>query len=78
MSIPQHTAEPGMSSSRRTGGRLPCCQTCGDVVGVYEPIVLMEPTGRRETSIAAEPGLRDAGLVCHHRACADRLDESSV
>lgn len=51
------------------------CQTCGDVIGVYEPIVLVEPPGRRETSLTAEPELRDSAPVCHHRACADDLDE---
>jgi hypothetical protein len=46
------------------------------VIGVYEPIVLVEPPGRRETSLAAEPELGDSALVCHHRACADDLDDS--
>jgi hypothetical protein len=43
---------------------------------VYEPIVLVEPRGHRETSIAAEPELRDSAPVCHHRACANDLDDS--
>jgi hypothetical protein len=65
-----------MSGSTHTGGVLVRCQTCGDVIGVYEPIVLGEPPRRRETSLAAEPGLRDSAPVCHHRACADGLDDS--
>lgn len=51
------------------------CQTCGDVIGVYEPIVLAEPRGRRETSLAAEPALREAAPMCHHRACAGDLGD---
>ena len=43
---------------------------------MYEPIVLVELPGRRETSLAAEPELGDSALVCHHRACADDLDDS--
>ena len=62
-----HTPVRLMSSVR--------CQTCGDVVGVYEPIVFLEPGGRRETSIAAEPELRGSAPVCHHRACANELDD---
>jgi hypothetical protein len=41
---------------------------------MYEPIVLVEPHRRRETSLAAEPELRDAAPVCLHRACAAKLD----
>lgn len=65
-----------MSRSTHIGGTRVRCQTCGDVIGVYEPIVLVEPPGRRETSLAAEPGLRDSALACHHRACADDLGDS--
>ena len=67
-----------MSSARRTGGALPRCQTCGDVIGVYEPIVLVEPPGRRETSLAAEPDLGYSALACHHRTCVDELDDLST
>ena len=31
------------------------CQRCGDVIGVYEPLVLQTPSGRQETSLAADP-----------------------
>lgn len=65
-----------MSSSTHIGRALPRCQTCGDIIGVYEPIVVMEPRGHRETSLAAEPELRDSAPVCLHRACADDLGES--
>jgi hypothetical protein len=65
-----------MSSSTHTDRAPVRCQTCGDVIGVYEPVVVLEPPGRRETSLAAEPELRDSAPVCHHRACADDLDDS--
>jgi hypothetical protein len=65
-----------MSNSTHTAGALVRCQTCGDILGVYEPIVLVEPWGQRQTSLAAEPELRDSAPVCLHRACADDRDES--
>jgi hypothetical protein len=52
------------------------CQTCEDIIGVYEPTVLVEPCGQRKTSLAAEPELRDSAPVCLHHACANDLDES--
>jgi hypothetical protein len=47
------------------------CQQCGDVIGIYEPLVLLTATGRRETSLAAEPGLSGARPAVYHSTCAD-------
>src|SRR5665647_2569078 len=33
------------------------CEWCGDVIGVYEPLVVVAHRGSRTTSIAAEPHL---------------------
>lgn len=71
---PSSAAPPGVDSPRRTGSALPRCQACGDVIGVYELIVLAVPRGCRETSLAAEPDLADSASVCMHRACAVDLD----
>jgi hypothetical protein len=65
-----------MSNSTHTAVALVRCQTCGDIIGVYEPVVLVEPWGQRQTSLAAEPELRESAPVSHHRACADNLDAS--
>jgi hypothetical protein len=45
------------------------CGRCRDVIGVYEPLVAETPTGRRRTSLTADPWLQHAGHACYHRAC---------
>jgi len=47
----------------------PRCGRCGDVIGVYEPMVLESPDGDRETSVAAEPHLAVTDRTCFHRDC---------
>jgi len=45
------------------------CEHCGDVIGVYEPMVVRGGEDARETSLAAEPGLPVPSSQCYHRAC---------
>ena len=47
----------------------PRCGHCGDVIGVYEPMVLTGDDGERETSLAIEPSLCATMDPCYHRAC---------
>jgi hypothetical protein len=49
--------------------RPPRCAACGDVIGVYEPVVHVAGRLVRETSRAAEPDACLAGAVCYHAAC---------
>lgn len=50
------------------------CLLCGDVIGVYEPLVTCERGAHaRTTSRAAEPGLESAGGAYYHRACYSAL-----
>lgn len=49
---------------------LPHCESCGGLLGVYEPLVVDGPDGRRTTSVAAEPELVTAALACRHPVCA--------
>jgi len=51
------------------------CQHCGDVIGIYEPLVLLSESGRRETSLAAEPELSGAPSPAYHRACSMHAGE---
>jgi hypothetical protein len=51
------------------------CRQCGDVIGIYEPLVLLTATGRRETSLAAEPELSAAPPPVYHRACTTHSAE---
>ena len=45
------------------------CQQCGDLIGVYEPLIRLGDGGPHETSRAAHPNPGDAGVPCFHRAC---------
>lgn len=47
----------------------PRCRFCGEVIGVYEPLVLRTAEGERETSLAADPSI-GPDAVCLHIACA--------
>lgn len=46
------------------------CQRCGEVIGVYEPLVVSEERRARVTSRAAEPALPAGGSYCHHSCVA--------
>jgi hypothetical protein len=53
--------------------RLLTCDECGDVIGVYEPMVLVAQDGALETSRAACPDVGESGEH-YHRACyAERV-----
>jgi hypothetical protein len=52
------------------------CAHCGDVIGVYESLLLAVDTGARETSIAAESDLPIAGAQYYHLACYPGEGES--
>jgi hypothetical protein len=59
-----------MSANAHTpGGPPPSCARCGDVIGVYEPLVEVLGELARQTSRAAEPGVCTTGGTCYHRAC---------
>jgi len=52
----------------------PRCASCGELIGVYEPIVVVKPDGAlRETSIAADPQLETGGASLYHRGCMPRI-----
>jgi hypothetical protein len=48
------------------------CMDCGDVIGVYEPLVHVFEDISRRTSIAAEPGLGGAAGEFYHAGCYER------
>jgi hypothetical protein len=45
------------------------CTRCGEVIGVYEPLVIVEGGGPRDSSLAAEPALAGASAKLYHRSC---------
>jgi hypothetical protein len=52
------------------------CGMCGDVIGFYEPVVVLDDSGLRETSLLNEPMLV-AEQVAMHRDCAPGSDSAS-
>jgi hypothetical protein len=56
-------------------GGSPRCGVCGDVIGVYEPLVCVLEESVRHTSRAAEPLHRRPGERLYHRACYASLDQ---
>ena len=63
--------EPDLDGSRR-GVR---CDACGDVIGVYEPLVHSAGGFAWHTSRAAEPGIDVASGRRYHLACYEALGE---
>lgn len=50
------------------------CNHCQEVIGVYEPLILVVRCEARETSRAAEPSLGSEDAEHYHAACyAERL-----
>lgn len=47
------------------------CRHCGEVIGVYEPLVSVKDDRVVETSRAVDPNLSDREAEHYHRACFD-------
>jgi hypothetical protein len=45
------------------------CRNCEDVIGVYEPMIVVSDGRVRDTSRATEPNVRGDASECYHRAC---------
>lgn len=45
------------------------CRACGDVIGVYEPLVTLIDGQANETSRAAREDVGALGEECYHHAC---------
>jgi hypothetical protein len=45
------------------------CHHCEDVIGVYEPMIVLADGQARSTSRAAEPDHGEPVGECYHRAC---------
>jgi hypothetical protein len=53
----------------REPGGAPTCTLCGDVIGVYEPIVIVLDGSHLMTSRAAEPDMVAKAPARYHRSC---------
>ncbi|MHB8234456.1 MAG: hypothetical protein ACYDHT_07370 [Solirubrobacteraceae bacterium] len=54
------------------------CARCGDVIGVYEPLVLLSAGDARTTSAAAEPQVGEESGEHFHRSCYARSPATSA
>jgi hypothetical protein len=55
------------------------CACCGQLIGVYEPLLVVDDDGARTTSRAAEPGLDcEQGVPHYHAACHDDPADASA
>jgi hypothetical protein len=45
------------------------CNRCGDVIGTYEPMVVLADGQARETAKAAEQDIARSVGECYHHAC---------
>ena len=52
------------------------CDHCAEVIGVYEPVVVVTESEARETSRAAEPTVASKRGERYHRACYRECCES--
>jgi hypothetical protein len=52
------------------------CAFCGDRIGVYEPVVAVQPASTRRTSLAHEPELQESDATLFHLGCADLIGMS--
>lgn len=51
------------------------CQDCGEIIGIYEPVVAYDSSGTRTTSRAAEPDLRASAAAFYHRDCYTAIEQ---
>lgn len=65
-------ASRGPEASRRVSHLL-LCHHCGEVIGVYEPLVRVSGGHVRESSRALEPGASARDGERYHSACYERL-----
>lgn len=54
------------------------CGRCGDVIGFYEPLVLLGDHQARTTSAAAEPHIAEEPGKLLHRACYSKSQHEAV
>jgi hypothetical protein len=68
---PLPAAPAGPTPGRRpvTPTKALTCAHCGDVIGVYEPLILAGDGEVRETSLAADRDVASSRTTYYHRAC---------
>jgi len=78
--LPYLAASPRTKASRDTlpeTHRLPRCAHCADVIGVYEPMVMLTGSEALQTSYATQPDLSPHSEYFHSACHAQRQEDSS-
>lgn len=52
----------------------PRCRRCGEVIGVYEPLVVVSQHEPRRTSLAAAGQALPPGSAAYHEACFEHAE----
>ena len=52
------------------------CSHCRQMIGVYEPLIMLSDGHPRESSRAAEPDAPGHLGPCYHRNCFEQLHEA--
>ena len=63
----------GEAARRRAVSKDAHCLHCGQVIGVYEPLIRLVEGRAQETSRVLDPQVAEAEGHCYHRACYERL-----
>jgi hypothetical protein len=58
-----------MAAEIETAHSVPRCNWCGDVIGVYDPLVHVTGETARRTSRAVEPEIADVAGCIYHAEC---------
>lgn len=70
LSVRLHASPNPGAPTGATATAPPRCPTCGDVLGIYEPLLVRSGGSLRQTSFAAEPDLLGGAAAVYHRDCA--------
>jgi hypothetical protein len=70
----ENTDAPRPDPLHNSAMSAPCvCPVCGDAIGVYEPVLVIDGGWARTSSLLREPLLGSGADVVIHRACGLKL-----
>ncbi len=75
--LPAARAGPAAGRRQVSASNPLTCAHCGDVIGVYEPLILTGDGEIRETSVAAEGDVLLARGAHYHRGCYAAREQDS-
>jgi hypothetical protein len=64
-----HAPESSLASQASSSPATTKCRRCGDVIGVYEPMIVIADGQARKTARAAEKESVSPDGKCYHDAC---------